>query len=123
MRSFRDSVVFWRAGTGCVAVVGSVLTNSGVFSSPSLSSSITSVDGEDVERTRCERGTVGLAVRAGPGVGPEERRTAVLGVWLGVWTSGEVGIGDAGAGADGAGGGVGVGRSGALKGVVSSKVR
>ena len=74
----------------------------------------------------CERGAVALVARAGPGVGPGERRTVVLGVW----PSGEAGIGvagaGAGAGADGAGvggGGVGVGKSGARKGAVSSKVR
>jgi hypothetical protein len=120
MRSFRDSVVSWRTGTGC-EVIGSALTNSGVASSPSLSSSITSVGGSDVGR-----GTVGLVVRAGPGVGPRERRTVVLGIWLGVWPSGEAGIGDAGAGAGGAeagGGGVGAGKSGAREGAVSSKVR
>ena len=121
MRSFRDSVVSWRTGTGC-AVIGSALTNSGVLSSPSLSSSITSAGGSDVERTRCERGTVGLVVRAGPGMGPGERRTVVLGIWLGVWPSGEPGIGDAG-GAGPGGGGVGVGKSGAREGAVSSKVR
>jgi hypothetical protein len=125
MRSFRDSVVSCRTGTGC-AVIGSALTNSVVASSPSLSSSITSVGGSDVGEMRCGRGTVGLVVRAGPGVGPGERRTVVLMIWLGVWPSGEAGIGDAGAGAGGAeagGGGVGVGKSGAREGAVSSKVR
>ena len=125
MRSFRDSVVSRRTGTGCV-VIGSALTNSGVLSSPSLSSSITSAGGSDVGKTRCGRGTVGLVVRAGPGVGPGERRTVVLGIWLGVWLSGEVGIGVDGAGAGGVGpdgGGVGVGKSGAREGAVSSKVR
>jgi hypothetical protein len=58
-------------------------------------------------------------VRAGPGAGPGERRTAVLGIWLGVW---EAGIGDAG-GAGVGGGGVGAGKSGAREGAVSSKVR
>lgn len=124
MRSFRDSVVAWRTGTGCV-VIGSALTKSEVASSPSLSSSITSVGGSDVGGTRCGRGPVGLVVRAGPGVGPGERRVIVLGMWLGVWPSGEAGIGD-GAGASGAGvggGGVGVGKSGAREGAVSSNVR
>lgn len=126
MRSFRDSVVSWRASIGCAFVV-STLTNSGVFSSPSLSSSITSVSGSDNEGTRCERRTVGLVVRAGPGVGEGEgvRCTVVVGMWLGVWPGGEVGIGvvcDGGAGAE-AGGGVCVDRSGAREGAVSSKVR
>lgn len=127
MRSFRDSVVSRRTRTDC-PVIGSALTNSGVASSPSLSSSITSVGGSGVREIRCESGTLALVARAGPGVGPGERRTLVLGIWLGVWPSGEAGIGDAGAGAgaDGAGvggGGVGVGKSGARKGAVSSKVR
>jgi len=125
MRSFRDSVVSRRRRTGC-AVEGSALTNSGVFSSPSLSSSITSAGGSDVGRTRCWRETVGLVVRAGPGVGPGERRAVELGIWLGVRTSGEAGIGDAGAGVGGVGvdgGGVGAGKSGAREGAVSSKVR
>jgi hypothetical protein len=123
MRSFRDSVVPWRTGTSC-AVIGSALTNSGVASSPLLSSSITSVGGSDVGETRCGRGTVGLVVRAGPAVGPGERRTVALGIWLGVWPSGEAGIGDAGAGgAVAGGGGVGVGKSGAREGAVSNKVR
>jgi hypothetical protein len=120
MRSFRDSVVSWRTGTDC-AVIGSALTNSGVASSPSLSSSIISVGGSDVGR-----GTLGVAVRAGPGVGPRERRTVELGIWLGVWPSGEAGIGDAGTGAGGAeagGGGVGAAKLGAREGAVSSKVR
>jgi hypothetical protein len=119
MRSFRDSVVLWRTRTGC-PVIGSALTNSGVFSSPSLSSSIISAGGSDAG---WERETVGLAVRAGPGVGPGVRRTTVLGIWLGVWLS-EMGIGDAGVGGAGVGGGgVGAGKSGAREGVVSSKVR
>jgi len=83
IRSFRDSVVSWRARIG-VAVVASTLTNSGVFSSPSLSSSITSVSGSDVEGGRCGRRTVGLVVRAAPGAGAGERRTVVVGLWLGV---------------------------------------
>lgn len=122
IRNFKDSVVSWRTGTG--AVVGSALTNPRGFSSPSLSSSITSVGGSDVGRLRCGRGMVGLVVRAGPGVGPRERRAVVLRIWLVVWP-GEVGIGDAGAdvGGAGAGGGVGAGKSGAREGVVSSKVR
>ena len=126
MRSFRDSVVSWRTGTDC-AVIGSALTNSGVASSPSLSSTITSVDGSEVGETRCGRETVELVVRARPGVGPGERRTVALGIWLGVWPSGEAGIGDTGAGAGGAeaeaGGGVGADKSGTREGAVSSKVR
>jgi hypothetical protein len=129
MRSFRDFVVSWCKGTGC-AVIGSALTNSGVASSPSLSSSITSAGGSDVGETRCGCETVGLVVRAGTGVGPGERRTVVLGIWLGVRPSGEAGIGDAGAGAGGAeaeaeagGGGVCADKSGAREGAVSSKVR
>jgi hypothetical protein len=73
--------VSWRA-RAC-AVVVSTLTNSELFSSPSLSSSITSVSGSDVERTRCGRRTVGLAVRAGTeagaGTGAGERRAFVVG--------------------------------------------
>jgi hypothetical protein len=122
MRSLRDSVVSWRGGMGCT-VVGSAFTNSGVLSSPSLSSSITSAGGSDVGRTRCWRGTVGVVLRAGPSVGPGERRTVIMGMWLGVWLSGVAGIGEAGAGAEGGGGGVGIGRSGAREGAVSSKVR
>lgn len=125
MRNFRDSVVSRRTGTG--AVVGSAFTNPGVFSSPSLSSSIISVGGSDVGRSRCGRGAVGVVVRAGPGVGPRERRAVVLRIWLGVWPSAEARIGDAGVGVGvggaGAGGGVGAGKSGAREGVVSSKVR
>ena len=124
MRSFRDSAVSLRETIGCVFVV-STLTNSGVFSSPSLSSSITSVSGKDNEGTRCGRRTVGLVVRAGPGVGEGVRRTVVMGTWLGVWPGGEVGIGvvcDGAAVAVG-GGGVCVDRSGARDGAVSSKVR
>ena len=75
MWSFRDSVVPWRA-RGC-ALADSTLTNSEDFSSPSLSSSITSVSGSDVERSRCGRRTVGLTVRAGTGTG--ERRVFVVG--------------------------------------------
>lgn len=85
MRSFRDSVVSWRARTGG-AVVDSALTNSGVFSSPSLSSSITSVSGSDAEGRR----TVGLVVRARTGAGAG---AIVMGLGLGVWLSGELGIG------------------------------
>ena len=126
MRSFRDSVVSWRTGIDC-EFIDSALTNS-VASSPSLSSSITSVGGSDVGGTRCGRGPVGLVVRTGPGVGPGERRTVVLWIWLGVWMRGEAGIDDAGtgAGAGGAGvggGGVGACKSGAREGAVSSKVR
>jgi hypothetical protein len=126
MRSFRDSVVSLRARIGCALVV-STLTNSGVFSSPSLSSSITSVSGSDSEGTRCGRSTVGLVVRAGPGAGEGERRTVVVGIWLSVWPCGEVGIGVVCEGAAAAAGGGGVGvcvdRSGAREGAVSSKVR
>lgn len=78
MRSFRDSVVSWRARV-CCAVADSTLTSSGVFSSPSLSSSITSAGGSDVGWTGCVRGAVGLVVRAGEGAGAGERRTVVMG--------------------------------------------
>ena len=57
----------WRA-RGC-ALADSTLTNSEDFSSPSLSSSITSVSGSDVERSRCGLRAVGLAARAGTGTG------------------------------------------------------
>ena len=70
----------WRA-RAC-AVVVSTLTNSELFSSPSLSSSIISVSGSDVERTRCGRRMVGLAVRAGTETetGAGERRAFVVGI-------------------------------------------
>ena len=101
MRSFRDSVVLSMGEVG----VGSDLTTSGVFSSPSLSSSITSVGCGNGE-ARCGRRAVGLV-----GVGD---LTATAGAWFGVWSNGTAG---------GTGGGVGGGRSGAREGAVSSRVR
>ena len=113
MRSFRDSVVSWRARTGCCCCctgvgAGSDLTSSRIFSSPSLSSSMTSVD-NDNEGTRCARRAVGLV---GTGEGAAVASAGVW-PWLGVWDT---------AAAD-TGGGVGVGRTGAREGAVSSRVR
>ncbi len=74
MRSFRDSVVSWRARMGW-AEVGSTLMTSCALSSPSLSSSMMSACGGK-ERARDGREIVGL-------VGGGER-TGGAGRWLGV---------------------------------------
>jgi len=88
MRSFRGSVESLRATMGCAgADTDSTLTNAGFFSSPSLSSSMTSAFGGN--------GVCCGGRRTSVLVGRGERRTTALGVEEGAGASGVVGIGAA----------------------------
>ena len=85
MRSFRDSVESLCVTMGCAgADRDSTLTNRGAFSSPSLSSSMTSAFGGN--GVCCGWRRTSVLVGAG------ERRATTLGVYVGVGACGVVGV-------------------------------
>ena len=91
MRSFRESVESLCATMGSAgAGTDSTLTNSGVLSSPSLSSSMTSVCGDN--GVCCGWRRMSVFVRTGEG------RASALGVYVGAGACGVEGVGAAAGG-------------------------